>query len=265
MQLSKDVLDRIMEAAKEAGEILLDASKKKPEGIAKAGHANFVTMYDEQIQNFLKEKLSRILPEATFIGEEDGLGNPKDSHTGLVYVIDPIDGTSNFMKGYESSVVSIALMESGKPILGVIENPFQKKTFWAIRGQGAFRNGEQIFSSESDLANSLVGFGTAPYYSELHSKTFELCALYLEKGIDLRRSGTAAWDLCLAAQGSTGLFFEATLALWDYAAGALIAEEAGCTVTDLEGNPLQYDGQSSIICASHGVSQGKYLPKDIKE
>lgn len=259
------ILDGIIEIIREGGKILLSASSLHAKGISKGGHANFVTEYDSKIQSFLIEKLHALLPEANFIGEENGLSlfNEQD-RKGFAFVIDPIDGTNNFIKGYEPSVISIGLFREGIPFIGVIYNPFQDQTYYAMRGHGAFLNGSPIHSSQESLENSLISVGTAPYQPELHPKMFEISALYLRHGMDLRRSGSAAMDLCLLASGKTGVFFEPILGLWDFAAGAIICEEAGCVITDLEGKPLTYDGSSSILCVSEGVSKGRYLPRDLQ-
>ena len=261
-----EILEGIIGIIKEGGKILLSASSLHAKGIAKGGHANFVTEYDSKIQSFLIEKLSILLPEANFIGEENGLSSfMEKDRKGYAFVIDPIDGTNNFMKGYEPSVISIGLFRDGIPFIGVIYNPFQDQVYYALRGHGAYLNGIRIHSSLDPLESSLVSVGTAPYLPELHPKMFDLCALYLSHGMDLRRSGSAAMDLCMLASGKTGLFFEPVLGLWDFAAGAVICEEAGCIITDLDGNPLTYDGSSSILCVSEGVSRGRYLPDDLRK
>ena len=118
---------------------------------------------------------------------------------------------------------------------------------------------QQLRSSRDPLARSFVMIGTSPYYPEFADPTFRLYAHYMPKCIDLRRFGAAAWEMCLAASGRTGLFLELHLQLWDYAAGALIAQEAGCRVTDIEANPLRYTGPSSVAIASEGVSGEDYL------
>lgn len=254
------MIEEIISIAKQAGDIMVNA--KRPTIMEKSGHANFCTEYDEKIQAFLIEKLSDVVPEAMFLGEEDGqdVFDEKMSH-GLCFVLDPIDGTSNFIYGYRPSVVSIALLKEGKAYIGVIYNPYDDMLFSAVKGEGAFMNGERIMSSEAPLAESLAVFGTAPYYTELHQKTFDIARELLPQCVDLRRSGTAAWDYCCVAMGRVNLFFEAKIQLWDYAAGALIAEEAGCTVSDFEGNPLSYRGPSETICRARGV---KKIPECFK-
>ena len=244
----------ITEIAREAGEIMLTA--ERPKVMEKSGHANFCTETDEKIQAFLIGKLSGEMPEASFLGEEDGqdVFTSKMSN-GYCFVIDPIDGTSNFIYGYRPSVISIALLKDGQPYMAVVYNPYDDMMFTATAGGGAFMNGERIMSSEAPLADSLAVFGTAPYYTELQEKTFEYAKNLLPLCVDLRRSGTAAWDMCCVAIGRCSLYFEMRIQLWDYAAAALIAQEAGCTVTDIEGNPFDYKGPTSVLCRARGIKE----------
>ncbi len=248
------LLDRIIEISKEAGGIMLAA--KRPKIKEKEGHANFCTEMDEKIQEFLIEKLGEILPEAKFLGEEEGQDEfSSKMKEGYCFVLDPIDGTSNFIYEYRPSVVSIGLLKDGKPYMGVVYNPYDDMVFSAIAGEGAFMNGERIMSSEAPLSDSLAVFGTAPYYTELQDRTFELAKKLLPLCVDLRRSGTAAWDMCCVAMGRCSLYFEMRIQLWDYAAAALIAKEAGCRVTDMEGNELSYTGPTTVLCLARGVKE----------
>jgi len=247
-------IERIKQIAREAGEIMLTAVR--PQVIEKEGHANFCTETDEKIQAFLIEKLKEVVPEASFLGEEDGqdVFTEKMSQ-GYCFVLDPIDGTSNFIYAYRPSVVSIALLKDGKAYMGVIYNPYDEMMFTAVTGQGASLNGERIMSSDLPLSDSLSVFGTAPYYTELQDKTFEIAKKLLPLCVDLRRSGTAAWDMCCVAMGRCSLYYEMRIQLWDYAAAALIASEAGCTLTDVSGNPLSYKGPTSVICRARGIRE----------
>ena len=254
-------IEDIKQIAREAGEILLTA--KRPKIMEKSGHANFVTETDEKVQRFLVDKLKDILPEAEFLGEEDGqdVFSAKMAN-GFCFVIDPIDGTSNFIYEYRPSVVSIGLLKDGKPYMAVVYNPYDDMMFSAIAGEGAYMNGERILSSEAPLSEQLSCFGTAPYYEELKDRSFDIAKKLLPLCVDLRRSGTAAWDMCCVAIGRCGLYFELKIQIWDYAAAALIAQEAGCSVTDTEGKPLSYTGPSSALCMSRGV---KEIPDCFKE
>ena len=246
------MMEQIRTIAKEAGAIMLEAADPKIK--SKSGHANFCTETDERIQDFLIDRLSRVLPEARFLGEEEGQDEfTEKMKSGFVFVLDPIDGTSNYIYGYRPSVVSIALLKDGRPYIGVIYNPFDDMMFSAEKGSGAYLNGERVMSSERPLSDSLAVFGTAPYYTELQDRTFDIARKLLPMCVDIRRSGTAAWDMCCVAMGVCNLYFELRIQIWDYAAAALIAEEAGCAVTDLVGGPLSYTGPSAVLCRARGV------------
>ena len=244
----------IKQVAREAGDILLSA--KRPKIMEKSGHANFVTETDEKVQRFLVGRLKELLPEAEFLGEEDGqdVFSAKMA-SGYCFVIDPIDGTSNFIYEYRPSVVSIGLLKDGKPYMAVVYNPYDDMMFSAIQGGGAYMNGERIMSCDAPLSQQLACFGTAPYYEELRDRSFDMAKRLLPLCVDLRRSGTAAWDMCCVAIGRCGLYFELKIQIWDYAAAALIAKEAGCSVPDIDGNPLSYTGASSALCMSRGVKE----------
>ncbi|MCR5251466.1 MAG: inositol monophosphatase [Lachnospiraceae bacterium] len=247
-------IERMIEAVKEAGGIMLSA--KRPRIMEKEGHANFCTETDEKIQAFLIRRLKELFPEAEFLGEEDGQDVfSSKMGSGYCFVIDPIDGTSNFIYEYRPSVISVGLLKDGKPYMAVVYDPYDELTFSAVVGQGAYRNGERIMSSDAPLKDSLAVFGTAPYYAELQDRTFEIARKLLPSCVDLRRSGTAAWDMCCVAMGRCGLYFELKIQLWDYAAAALIAQEAGCTLSDIEGKPLSYAGATSVLCRARGVKE----------
>ena len=252
-------------AARHAGGIMLSATEIQKKTTEKEGHGNFVTEYDKKVQEYLFAALKKVLPEARFLGEEEGAETFREEYRkGFLFVIDPIDGTANFLTGCRPSVTSIALMKDGAPWAAVIYNPYDDLMFTAGKGAGAFCNGERICSLEKDLAHSMVGFGSAPYYEGLQDLTFALARKYMNLSMDIRRAGAAAWDLCTVAEGRIGLFYELRLGLWDFAAGALIAEEAGCRVTDAAGRPLTYDGPSSVVAASAGVArEGGYLPAEV--
>lgn len=247
-------IEDIIQIAKEAGEIMVSAVR--PKVMQKEGHANFCTEMDEKIQAFLIEKLSKVIPDASFLGEEDGQDEfTSKMEKGFCFVIDPIDGTSNFIYEYRPSVISIALLKDGAPYMAVVYNPYDDMVFSATKGEGAYLNGERIMSSDAPLSDSLTVFGTAPYYTELQGKTFEIAKNLLSLCVDLRRSGTAAWDMCCVAMGRCSLYFELKIQLWDYAAAALIATEAGCTATDIEGEELSYKGATSALVRARGVKE----------
>ena len=141
------LMEKIKDITREAGEIMLTAVH--PKVMEKGGHANFVTETDKKIQAFLIENLKTVLPEAAFLGEEDGQDVfTEKMSSGYCFVIDLIDGSSNFMFSYRPSVISVGLLKDGKPYMGVVYNPFENMMLHAISGHGAFSNGERIMSSD---------------------------------------------------------------------------------------------------------------------
>lgn len=247
---SKKLLKEITRAVQECGEIILHADRSKNHIDEKAGHANFVTEYDKKIQRILKERFFQILPEAVFVGEEE------DSHAsiagGYAFIVDPIDGTTNFIKDYHMSVISVGLLFNGEKYMGVVYNPYLNEMYTAVRGEGAYLNGRPIHVSGHPLENGIVLFGTAPYYEDLSRKSFEMAYEYFKKALDVRRSGSAAIDLCCVAAGRAEVFFELCLSPWDFAAGALIVEEAGGKVTTVDGRIPDLSGRCSIL-ATNGI------------
>lgn len=247
----KELLNKIVDVVRECGEIILHADRSKSCIDEKTGHANFVTAYDKKIQQILQKRLLQILPEAVFVGEEE------DIHAsiakGYAFIADPIDGTTNFIKDYHMSVVSVGLTSDGEKYMGVVYNPYSDEMFTAVKGQGAYLNDKPIHVSSQPLSNGLVLFGTAPYYEELSKRSFEMAYDYFRQALDVRRSGSAAFDLCSVAAGRAELFFELRLSPWDYAAGALILEEAGGKVTTIQGEPLTLQAGCSVL-ATNGVA-----------
>ncbi len=190
----------------------------------KEGHANFVTDMDVRVQTELMERLHCLLPEAGFIGEERANDPLSDAPT---WIIDPIDGTTNFIRGRRCSAVSVGLAVDKRPTLAAVYQPYTDEMYTAEIGKGAYLNGRRIVVSDKPLDQALVGYGTSPYYEELWDDTLRACGAFLRHAVDLRRCGSAALDLCDVACGRQDVFFEMRLSPWDYAAGALLVIEAG--------------------------------------
>lgn len=241
----KTELKSICELVRACGLVIKDADRGHLHVNAKSGRADLVTQYDKLVQERLRKGLLEIMPDAHFVGEEGSTQN--FSPVGKYFIVDPIDGTTNFVKGYNFSGISVALVIDNTAELGVIYNPYTDEMFWAQRGQGAFCNGKPLHVSNEPLENGIVVFGTAPYHEELSEKTFQLAYDYFKKALDIRRSGSAALDLCMVAAGRAELFFELFLSPWDFAAGALIVTEAGGFVSDYDGRPLVYDRPCSVL------------------
>ena len=244
-------LEKLVAIVKEVGLKLKNIDRSDFEVEAKGGHQNFVTEYDKKTQDFLEERLTKEWPDYIFISEE------QEVHEQLTdapsFIIDPIDGTSNFIHAVPFSGISVAVVENKKTVQAIVYNFFLDELFTAERGKGAYLNGERISVSKNDLGNSLFGLGTAPYYDELHAGSISLIEQILPLSTDVRRYGSAALDLCYVAAGRFGGFSELKLQVWDYAAGYLIAEEAGAVVTDLHKNPIQPIDSTTLIAANPTV------------
>lgn len=247
----KEIALEIKELLKECGSIMLNADRSSIKIDAKSGNKNFVTEYDKKVQIKLKEGLANIFEEASFVGEEDEIHTFTDK--GYAFIVDPIDGTTNFIKDYKMSCISVGLVKDGSPLAGVIYNPYLDEMYSAIKGEGAYLNNKMIHVSENPIDDALVVFGTAPYYDDLCKKAFEMAYEHLKRCVDVRRSGSAALDLCAVAAGRADIYFEPLICPWDIAAGVLIVEEAGGKVTTIEGDSISLNRKCSIY-ASNGVA-----------
>ena len=212
---------------------------------------DFVTAADMGVQRRLCEVLGERYPEIRFMGEEDADHTIDQSVP--TFVLDPIDGTTNYIFGYGLSAVSLALVANGKSVLGAVYNPHTDELFYAERGKGATLNGKPIHVLEaSSPADVVAAIGTMPYRKEFADELFRAAKRFYLECIDIRRTGSAAIDLCYAAAGRVGIYCERGLKVWDYAAASLIVEEAGGKVTDYEGNPIPLFGGSDVA-ASNGT------------
>lgn len=252
-----EIVNEMKQAVVSCAEIMLNAEKISEAVTSKEGHANYVTEYDKKVQAALYQKLLSIVPDAVMIGEEDDIH--RELPEGYAFIVDPIDGTSNFMMGLNTSCISVALINHRERVAGMVYNPYVKELFHAIKGEGAYLNDEPIHVSGNSIAHSLVAFGTSPYYDGLMEESFILAKYYCTEAIDIRRSGSAAIDLCNVACGRTGLFFEMRLQPWDFAAGSLIVEEAGGVVLTADKKPVDVSGYSSMFAMNRAVYQDKKL------
>ncbi len=238
----------------QGGEVTSAAITDKDQNHAQV---NFVTVYDQKVQALLIERLHLALPDAVFMAEEDG-ADQTDPTAGLCFVIDPIDGTANFIRDLSCSAVSVALLSEGEPVFGAVYQPYTDELFAAVRGQGTLRYHrenppERVYVSYRPMKEAVAVLGTSPYYKdELGETTVSLFKNCLYHAADVRRSGSAAYDFCNIAMGRTDLFCEARLSPWDYAAGSLIVTEAGGHVTCLDGSPLRFDMPCSVLAAGKG-------------
>lgn len=242
------MLNKMIDALKEASQIMINATNIN-EKTEKKGDRNFVTFYDKKVESFLTDKLKEYFPDFNFLGEE-AEGKQCDPYKGYCFICDPIDGTANFRRGYKHSAISLALAKDGEIICGAVIQPYLNELFYAEKGKGAFLNGTPIKVSENCLKDSFVSFGTAPYYPELMNKTMSMLTKITPDCEDIRRTGSAALDLCYVACGRHDMFFELSLFPWDYAAGSIIITEAGGIITDRNGNKPPLHTRSEIYAGN---------------
>ena len=238
------MLEQIISIVREAGEIVLSAHDVWSQTHEKSSAADLVTEYDLAVETFLKEKLPPLVPGSVFFGEEEA--ENADPSRGWAFIVDPIDGTTNFVRDLRQSAISVALARDGAVEYGVVYDLYKDELFSARRGGGAFLNGRPIHVSERPLDQGVFGMGTAIYDRQFIAPTMRVTEQLFRRSCDFRRLGAAALDLCNVACGRLDLFFEYSLSPWDHAAGGLILIEAGGVLTTLEGRPMDYTRRCSV-------------------
>lgn len=245
-EIRRPAIDKeaFLSVIRKAGKMMLDPA---PAAVTqKGGSANFVTERDTAVEAFLKKELTALCPKAEFFGEESG---GKDAC--ISFVVDPIDGTTNFIHGSNRSAVSVALQVCGQAVLGAVYNPYAEELFFAEKGRGATLNGKPIHVSGRSGESAVIGVGSSPYDKAVTGeKTLRLIHDVFFATGDIRRTGSAALEICDIACGRLEGYYEMTLQPWDHAAAGLILTEAGGIISDMEGNPLQLAHKTSVLAAN---------------
>jgi len=246
----------LKQIAREAGEIVHEGYHSRKTIIHK-GVVDLVTQYDVRTEEFIIEQLQKEFPEYTLVGEESHQDGTEYYYDKAIY-IDPIDGTTNFVHGIPHLAISIGVWESGKPLLAVVYNPILDEMFWAVAGEGAYRDEVRLsVSAQTALQQSLIATGF-PYAkvdrgAEYHWVIASMTSL-LPSIRDIRRLGAAALDLCYLAEGKTDAFYEIDLKPWDVAAGILILQEAGGKVTNLANRDFNFTDKG-IVASNAKIHQ----------
>ena len=249
-------MHQLTELVKEVMPLFRD--KERAAMVQTKGVADFVTQVDFQVQEYMKNRLAALYPEIQFMGEEKN--NEEIDFSRPVWILDPVDGTTNLIHDFRASALSLALWQDGQICKGIVYQPYTGEMFTAERGGGAFLNGAPIHaSSAKTLAESLISIGTSPYRKELADQNFRNFKEIFLQCADIRRLGSAAMELAYVACGRIDAFFERNLKPWDFAAGLLLVEEAGGTVTDFSGAPVDARHPSDIL-AGNGTIGGLLLP-----
>ena len=229
-------------AARKAGDFIIREADKISTVQTKSQN-DYVTNVDEAAESLIIDTLSHSYPDHAFLAEESGRSGESDYQ----WIIDPIDGTSNFIRKIPHWAISIALNYKGRTEIAVVYDPLKEELFTAVRGRGAQFNGKRIrVSNSKGLEHSLLATGF-PFrneqkldeYMSIFGKLFPHCS-------DMRRAGSAALDLAYVAAGRIDGFWEFDLKEWDTAAGVLLVTEAGGMISDLKGNPNYLDSDSIL-------------------
>ena len=248
------ILDVAADAARAGGEILESYWRSLPRGaISEKKKNDFVTRADKESEEVIAARIRERFPRDGFLGEEGGRRGGGDE--ARIWIVDPLDGTTNFIAGFPFWCVSVAAREKGEIVAGVVWDPLRAELYAAERGGGAFRNGERLRVTEQpnlDGAFLATGF---PFRSkkriDLYLALFR--ALFL-RARAIRRAGSAALDLANVAAGVFDGFFEFKLSIWDIAAGSLLIEEAGGRVTDFDGRDNHWE-RGNVVAGTRGVAE----------
>lgn len=244
----KILSQQVAELAKEVGAKLMQYRKENAVQVEVKGKHDFVTQMDKYSEKLLVEGLSKLLPEAGYIAEE---GTRTDRGEKYNWIIDPIDGTTNFIHGVPPHAISIALMEDDKIVVGVIYELCGKELFVSSLGGGAYLNGEQIHVSKTPtVGDALISTGFPYSNFERLQQYMKLFMHFTHNSAGLRRHGSAATDLAYVAAGRFDAFFEYDLKPYDVAAGVLLVTEAGGKVADFAGGGNYIFGRE--IVATNG-------------
>ena len=267
--LNTITIDSILPIIQEVANTYL--TRENSQAVTVKGDSNFVTEVDTKIEIAMKERLLSLYPDTQFMGEEGD--NSSVDFTTPVWILDPVDGTSNLIHDFQNSSMSLALAIDKQVVFGVIYHYSSKEYFYAKKGQGAYlgvaynatsTNTPELLpstnaiplqvSNTTELSRSLVSFGTSPYdKATLGEKNCETLKQIFFACEDIRRIGSAAIELAYVAAGRVDIYLERNLKPWDYAAAIIIIEEAGGIITDYEGNAIDISRPSDILAGNKVV------------
>lgn len=239
-----DIIANIESIVREAAKIMLD---REFDVTQKGNASNIVTSADIKVQKFLEKELLKIYPGSIFLGEE---GDNNIDKGDAIWIVDPIDGTSNFMRNLKLSAISVGLLEQGELTVGVVYLPYIDEMFTARKGEGAFLNGKPIHVSDRDFAHSHLCSAMSLYDKNFAKPCFNIIERVYSEADDLRRMGSAALEMCELAAGRVELYFEVRLCSWDCAATAVIIREAGGFVEFMFHDNIVLNKPMGVIAAN---------------
>ena len=238
----------LMAARKGAVELEFAVKKLHKLKVEKKGSTDYVTEVDRRVEQIIFEDIKSYYPEHNFLGEESG---EEINNSNVTWILDPIDGTTNFINGFPHYCISLCASVDGVPSHGVIIDPTRREEFSASKGKGAQLNGERIrVSDQKNLTDAL--FSCSSRSTPKQNYKYNLLGTFMElykNEITIRRTGCSALDLAYIAAGRLDGFWGNGLKPWDVAAGIVIAEEAGALLSDFNGSPKYYDSENIVCCS----------------
>lgn len=235
-------------AARAGGEVILE-SFETPPNVREKSRGDWVTDADMESERTVRRVLADLAPGIPVHGEEEG----GDRDAALHWLVDPLDGTANFVHGHPAVGCSVGLVAEGSPVVGVVHAPMLHQTYSAALGAGATRNGVPLAVSDRSFDRGIIATGFPFRRKDLSETYLAAFGRVHAAAEDLRRCGAASLDLCWTAAGVFDGYFELGLGSWDVAAGALVVREAGGTVTDWFGDPAAWLASGDIVAAAAQV------------
>jgi myo-inositol-1(or 4)-monophosphatase len=266
--LLDQVLEVAMDASRKAGEIILGNAGGAEVTERKANSRDLLTLIDPLCEKIIKETVLETFPSHDFLGEEDVAPGKEASAAALdaklsssigewLWIVDPIDGTTNFVSGMPLCMPSVAATYNGQVMVGVIYDPHREELFHAVRGRGSFMNGERIYVGEQEtIGDAIIAMGSPPAEESMEMSLRGIQAL-MPKCRTIRMLGSAALMLAWVANGRLTCYWEYDLSSWDISAGALLIQEAGGRFTDLNGEDFTL--RTRKMCATNGKVHDEIL------
>lgn len=250
--LIDSLLPQVVEIARETGHFIFEQKQKlHTAGIEEKSANNLVTAVDKAAESMLVSRLLALLPDSNILGEEGGEIN---NDSALTWIIDPIDGTTNFVHDLPLFCISIALQAGNDIVLGVINDISHKEIYTATSNEKAKVNGQEIRVSDCDTIQKGLFVTGFPYHEEKLEESLELYKHFIRQSRGIRRLGSAALDMAYVARGRFEAFYEIGLSAWDVAAGSLIVQQAGGQISDFRG------GNNAVFGKNMLASNGRVHP-----
>lgn len=242
-----NVLEKI--CIKASKTIIRDFGEIEKLQVSKKGPGDFVTKTDQKVEEIIIEELERARPGYNFLAEEGG--TTKEKKNEFTWIIDPIDGTANFMHGIPHFAISIGLEKNGEIIVGIIFDPIKNEMFYAEKGRGAYLNNTRIRVSSRNTIGDSVALTGGPAFAEENKQNFYNEYIAMSNHChQVRKLGSAALDLAYVAAGRAEIFWHKNLKYWDIAAGLIIVKEAGGTITDFKGKTFDLNNKELLATNS---------------